>query len=277
MNGVVEISLWRFAIIYVLLIVVLIVMKKCRVRQTRLLFVASLRMTVQLILAGLILTWIFKNPHPLFTVGYIVLMTGFAVYRVLSQNRSLNPRFKAAIAGSLAVSGISVVLFFVLVIVNQNFFNPQYTITLSGMIFGNAMTGVNLGVKTFRESLERERPQLETLLNFGAPPKRILLPLVNQSLETALLPTLNSMLGMGIVSLPGMMTGQILSGTLPTTAILYQIAIMIAICTVVCLSVFGSLYLGYQTLYNKQNQFTFSDSAGEDSARPFFPKRRKKP
>jgi putative ABC transport system permease protein len=62
------------------------------------------------------------------------------------------------------------------------------------------------------------------------------------------------MLGMGIVALPGMMTGQILSGTLPSTAILYQIAIMIAICTVVCLSSFGSLYFGFKTLYNKRNQ-----------------------
>ena len=98
---------------------------------------------------------------------------------------------------------------------------------------------------------------MESLLHLGLTPQKILLPMVNQALETALLPTLNSMLGMGIVSLPGMMTGQILSGTLPTTAILYQISIMIAICAVVCLSVFGSLYFGYKTLYNSRNQFLY--------------------
>ena len=136
-------------------------------------------------------------------------------------------------------------------------FNPQYIIPLSGMIMGNAMTGVNLAIKSFRETLDQQRNRINTLINLGIIPQKILLPFVNQSLETALLPTMNSMLGMGIVSLPGMMTGQILSGTLPTTAILYQISIMIAICTVVCLSVFSSLYLGYQTLYNKKNQFTF--------------------
>jgi putative ABC transport system permease protein len=65
------------------------------------------------------------------------------------------------------------------------------------------------------------------------------------------------MIGMGIVSLPGMMTGQILSGTLPTTAIMYQIAIMIAICTAVCLTVFCSLHFGYKTLYNKRNQIIY--------------------
>ena len=90
--------------------------------------------------------------------------------------------------------------------------------------------------------------------NLGVTPKKILLPYVNNSLETALLPTLNSMVGMGIVSLPGMMTGQILAGTLPTVAIMYQIAIMIAICAAVCISVFCSLNLGYKSLYNKKNQ-----------------------
>ncbi|HEY4544033.1 MAG TPA: ABC transporter permease, partial [Tissierellaceae bacterium] len=100
------------------------------------------------------------------------------------------------------------------------------------------------------------RNRIDTLLNIGVTPKKILLPFVNQALETALLPTMNSMLGMGIVALPGMMTGQILSGTLPTTAILYQISITIVICTVVCLSVFGSLYLGYRTMYNENNQIS---------------------
>ncbi|MCX7615761.1 MAG: ABC transporter permease, partial [Clostridiales bacterium] len=121
-------------------------------------------------------------------------------------------------------------------------------------VMGNAMTGTALGIKTFRESFSGQKSKMEALLNIGVNPSKILLPFVNQALETALVPTLNSMLGMGIVALPGMMTGQILSGTLPKTAILYQIAIMIAICTAVCLSVFGSLYLGYKTLYNKKKQ-----------------------
>lgn len=257
MSGIVPISIQRFFVIYLLLIIVLAIMKKSNIDQTKLLFVGSMRMTVQLVIAGFILTYILKNPHPAFTIGYLVAMIVFAIHRVLSKNKELNLRFKIAIGASLSVSGIAIVLFFVMAIVNQDIFNPQYTIPLSGMIFGNAMTGVNLGVKTFRESIDSERARIETLLNFGAKPKHILLPFVNQALETAILPTLNSMVGMGIVSLPGMMTGQILSGTLPTTAILYQIAIMIAICTVVCLSVFGSLYFGYRTLYNDRNQINY--------------------
>jgi len=254
MNGVIAMNIGQFALIYLLLLVVLAVMKKCKINQTRLLVVASMRMTVQLVLAGLILTYIFENPHPLFTVAYILLMTGFAIYLVLKRNPTLNTRFKMIAGASLAAAGISVVCFFIVLVVGVSLFNPQYTIPISGMVIGNAMTGLGLGLKTFNESVKTQRPKIEALINLGVRPKKILTPFVNGALETALLPTLNSMLGMGIISLPGMMTGQILSGTLPMTAILYQIAIIIAICTVTCLAVFCALFFGYRTLYNERDQ-----------------------
>ncbi len=257
MNGIIELSIGRFALIYLLLIIVLLIMKKCKINQTKLLFVASLRMSVQLVLAGLILTYIFKNPHPVFTIIYLVLMTVFAIYMVLSANKSINKNFKIVIAVSLAATGLLIVCFFIMAVVGVSIFNPQYTIPISGMIIGNAMTGVKLGLKTFNESIKAQKNKINTLLNIGVTPQRIIIPFVNQSIETALVPTLNSMLGMGIISLPGMMTGQILSGTIPTTAILYQIAIIIAICTVTCLAVFCSLYFGSRTLYNKREQIVF--------------------
>jgi len=252
--GAVQLGLVQFSLIYLLLILVLGIMKKARIQQTKLLIVASIRMTVQLVLAGLVLTYSFQNPHPAFTSAYLIAMITFSIHRVLSKNKKLNRQFKIAVSASLAFSGLCILAFFVIVVVRQNFFNPQYAIPLAGMIIGNAMTGVTLGLKTFTESIKDQRNKIETLINLGVTPKKILLPYANSALETALLPTLNSMLGMGIISLPGMMTGQILSGTLPTTAILYQIAIMIAICTAVCLTVFCSLNFGYKTLYNKRAQ-----------------------
>ena len=258
MQGIVKLQIWQFSLIYLLLVVVLLIMKKSQINQTKLLIIASLRMTVQLVLAGLILTYIIENTHPIFTVAYFVLMTVFAIVRTLNNNRGLNRGFKLAIAGSISFAGLFVVVFFVYLVVGESVFNPQYMIPVSGMVVGNAMTGTILGVKTFRESFSGQRNKIEALLNIGAKPKKILLPFVNQAIETALLPTLNSMLGMGIIALPGMMTGQILSGTLPTTAILYQIAIMIAITTAVCLAVFGSLYFGYRSIYNDRNQIVLN-------------------
>ena len=253
-NDIISLDIWRFAIIYLLLLIVLFVMKKCKINQTKLLIVASIRMTVQLVLAGLVLTYIFENPHPLFTVGYVLLITAFAVFIVLRRNRAINSRFKFMAGLSLAISGLAVICFFIMAIIGVSIFNPQYTIPISGMIMGNAMTGVSLGLKTFNENVHTQKPQIDTLINMGVTPRKILTPFVNKAIETALLPTLNSMLGMGIVSLPGMMTGQILSGTLPTTAILYQIAILISISTVACLAVFCSLYFGSKTLYNEKSQ-----------------------
>ncbi len=254
MNDTVQISIFNFALIYLLLIIVGIIMKVSKINQTKLLLVASIRMTVQLALAGYVLTYIFDKPSPILVCAYVISMCVFAVYRILSVNKGLNRKFKLIIAGSISLSAIFIISFFVTVVVGESLFNPQYTIPISGMIIGNAMTGITLGVKTFMAKTKDSKLQIEVLLNQGAKPKNILKPFVNNALETALLPTINSMLGMGIVSLPGMMTGQILSGELPTTAILYQISINICLAAVVSLSVFLSLNLGYKTLYNKQNQ-----------------------
>ncbi len=256
MSSIIELNILQFSFIYLLLIVVLALMKRAKINQTKLLLIGTVRMSVQLVLAGFILTYIFANPHPLFTVAYIAAMVIFSIIRILGKNKWLNKRFKIAVSLSLTLSGVFILAYFTLIVVGVSVFNPQYTIPIGGMIIGNSMTGITLGLKTFNESITSNKSRIESLLNLGATPKCILLPYVNRALETALLPTLNSMLGMGIIALPGLMTGQILSGTSPSIAILYQIAIMVAITTAVCLSVFCSLHFGYKTLYNHQNQIS---------------------
>ncbi len=255
MNDAVQISILNFTLIYLLLIIVGVVMKMSKINQTKLLIIASIRMTIQLTIAGYVLIYIFDNPSPILVCGYVILMSIFAVYRILSVNKGLNRRFQIIIAGSISLSAILIIVFFITIVIGESIFNPQYTIPISGMIIGNAMTGITLGVRTFISKVKDSKLQIEVLLNQSAKPKNILKPMVNTALETALLPTINSMLGMGIVSLPGMMTGQILSGELPTTAILYQISINICLAAVVSLAVYLSLNLGYKTLYNKENQF----------------------
>lgn len=258
-SSVASITFYRFLAIYILLLIVLFIMKKSKIDQTKLLILSSLRMTIQLMLSGMILTYIFKNPHPLFTITYLSIMIVYSILRIYRKNNRINKSFKKSIAIGLSFSILGVIIYFIAVVVNENLFNPQYVIPIGGMLAGNAMTGVNLGIKSFYDRLDDQKDMMESLLNFGANPKDILRPLVNSSLETALIPTLNNMAGMGIVALPGMMTGQILSGTLPMTAILYQISIMIAIATVVCLSIFISLYFGYKSLFNDNMQWILDE------------------
>ncbi|MCI5773993.1 MAG: ABC transporter permease [Erysipelotrichaceae bacterium] len=254
MKEVIEIQIWQFLCIYLLLLLILAIMRKCKVDKSKMLLMASFKMTIQLALAGFILTYIFDNPHLIFTIAYLVAMISFTIYRVLKQQPQLNNRFKLIIAGSIAFSGLFTIFYFIFIVVGNNAFTPQYVIPISGMLMGNTMTGVSLGLKTFVEALKDQKYRIEALSCAGVAADKILLPFVKQGLETAILPTLNSMLGMGIVSLPGMMTGQMLAGTLPTTAILYQIAIIISICATVCLSCFIALYFGSKTLYGHKRQ-----------------------
>ncbi len=248
MSGADSLQIGQFLMIYLLLLIVGFVMKKCGINEIKRLTVSSIRMTVQLVAAGFILMYLFEKPHPVLIMLYVSVMMIFSIYRVLSKNKQLNKKFKAIIAGSIIFSGVSVLWYFVCIVVSQNFFDPQYVIPISGMLLGNTMTALSLGIKTFADSLKGDAQKINALLSAGASPEDVLRPLIRKALETAMIPTINSMVGMGIVSLPGMMTGQILSGTLPLTAILYQIAIMIAICTVVSLSTFLSLYFGHKTL-----------------------------
>jgi putative ABC transport system permease protein len=99
-----------------------------------------------------------------------------------------------------------------------------------------------------------QRALVEEALILGATPQEASKNIINNTFDAAILPTINSMVGMGIVFLPGMMTGQILSGTAPTTAIAYQIAIMLGILGAVALSVMIMLQLGYRTFFNKEAQ-----------------------
>lgn len=147
--GAVSMGILQFSLIYVLLLVVLFVMNRSKIHQSKLLVLASVRMTVQLVLVGFILTYIFANPRPIYTILFIVAMMAFSIQRVLSSQKGLNFRFKIMVSLSFCISGLFVLCYFVIVVVRQDIFNPQYTIPLAGMIMGNAMTGITLGLKSF--------------------------------------------------------------------------------------------------------------------------------
>ncbi|MCL2712212.1 MAG: iron export ABC transporter permease subunit FetB [Methanomassiliicoccaceae archaeon] len=251
-----ELGLINFALIYLLLFIILAVMKRSKIDQSKTLIVACFRMTVQLVLAGLILTFVFDNPSPWITSLYVIVMILFASFIVINKNRWLNRKFKVYVIFAIGSSGICVLLYFILIVMNADVFDPQYAIPLAGMIIGNSMTGMALGLKAFNSELSSNADRIEALLNVGAEPKKIMNPFVNKAVEFAMMPTITSMLSMGIISLPGMMTGQILSGTAPAVAVLYQIAILIAISVAVCMTVFIALNLGYRTLYNERHQIT---------------------
>ena len=253
---VIRLSLWQVAIAYVFVVLVLIMLRRRGIRRETTLLLASVRMTLQLVAVGFVLMAVFENPHPLATAGIVLLMVGFAVYTLFRKfKKDLTPALRRVIAISMPIGTVPVLLFFLwLVIGIDPLYDPQYVIPITGMIVGNSMTGISLGVHTLLSRLKNNRAEVEEALALGATPKQASNDIVNDAFDAAIIPTLNSMLGMGIIFLPGMMTGQILSGVDPTLAILYQIVIMLGILGGVSMTTYLFLTIGVKAFFTAEKQ-----------------------
>jgi len=197
---------------------------------------AIARMFIQLMLVGYALLFVFDNPSPLFTSLLLALMSIAASWIALNVGQQVNPKLFVAALVSICLGGGSV-----LVVVTQGvlsiepWYNPRYLLPLAGMIFTSSMTAISLSLERFESELEN-----------GAEAKLAL----NKAFNAAMIPVINSMLAVGVVSLPGMMTGQILSGVEPVVAARYQIMVMCMIFsstgfTVFCFTHFLSKQYSY--------------------------------
>lgn len=255
-NGVIDLTVFQVALAYIFVLIVLVIMRILGIKREKELIISSVRMTLQLILVGYVLIYIFDNPNPFITVVIIIVMEAFAVHTVFGKYKGkLSLPLKKVIAFSMSLGTLSCLVYFLMIVVRISpWYLPQYFIPIAGMFIGNAMTGISLGVKLLLEGMIIQRALVEEALILGATPQASTRSIINNTFDAAILPTMNSMVGMGIVFLPGMMTGQILSGTAPTTAIAYQIAIMLGILGAVALTVIIMLQLGYRTFFNKDEQ-----------------------
>ena len=255
-NGIIQLSIIQLSIAYGLVLIVFLLLRIRKIPHQKLLFLATFRMSLQLVLVGYILIYLFDTQNPYFTVIIIIIMQAFSIYTILKRFKDkLSNALIKVIVIAFPGATLSVLFYFLFLIVQITpWYNPQYFIPLAGMIVGNSMTGVILGLSQMIQALHQQREHIEEALILGADVSQAMKPVIDQSFSNAIIPTLNTMLGMGIVFLPGMMTGQILSGVSPLTAISYQIAIMLGILTTVSLSVLLILYFGSKTYFNSQSQ-----------------------
>ncbi|MCA9113576.1 MULTISPECIES: ABC transporter permease [Actinomycetes] len=192
---------------------------------------AAVRMTAQLVVVGFVLTWVFDNPNPAITVLLLAIMIGFGIFTVYGQHRGrMNARQRWVVAAALAVGPVLALAVFLVGIVQiPQFWDPRYVIPTAGMIIGNSMTGVNLALNGIQNGMRDRRSEVEQALYLGATPARATRDIRTDAFTSAVTPTTTSMLSMGIIFLPGMMTGQILSGVDPLIAVVYQAVIMVGI------------------------------------------------
>lgn len=252
----VDISFLQLLTAYVFILILLVLVRWRKIPREKEIMIATFRMTIQLVLVGYLLMYVFKHMNIYYTVIIIVIMEVFAIHNIFERVKtSISASLKKAIAWSMITGTLVSLIYFDFVVVHfAPWYNPRYFIPIGGMIIGNAMTGITLGVSTLLEGMKSRRHLVEAALMLGSTPYEAAKGIINHAFDSAILPTINNMVGMGIIFLPGMMTGVILSGSSPLTAIKYQIAIMLGITGSVSISVILFLYIGYRSFFNSRAQ-----------------------
>jgi len=219
--------------------------------------IAGLRTTIQLFLIGFILKVLFEQTH----LGWISLL---AMVMLLVAGREVMARQKRRFGGwwgfglgtlSMFVSSFSITVIVLLVIIqNDPWYQPQYAIPLLGMMLGNTMTGIALALDRLTDSAWQQRGVIEARLLLGHHWRIAIRDMARDSVRVGLVPMINAMAAAGLVSLPGMMTGQILSGTPPLEAVKYQILIMFMITAGTGFATMGAVWIGARRLFDERQR-----------------------
>ena len=230
--GYIPLDYGHVALAATLLVLNAILSYALELRLERQLIIAALRMTVQLLLVGLVLTYLFALASPWLTAGVALVMVAFAGREIMArQERRLRGWWAYGLGASTMMLAAAVVT--VLALSTQirpdPWYDPRYAIPIFGMILGNAMTGISLGLNGLTTAAARERGAIEAQLTLGATRWEAMRPVSRQALRSGFMPIINAMAATGVVALPGMMTGQILAGVDPTQAVKYQLLIMFLI------------------------------------------------
>ncbi len=247
---IIDLSLWDLVTVYSLLLMSIGLAHLLKAGQSKDLFWSGLRMFVQLIVVGYVLHLIFALETALPVLLILIVMIGFAVQTIGARVKKKMPHFYRVVGTAILFGCGGMTFFFCsLVIGLEPWYDPRYLIPLAGMIIGNSMTGARLAVERLAAEFSERRDEIETALCLGGSIQAVSETAVSSAFRAALIPSVNAMAAMGLVFLPGMMTGQILSGTEPLIAVKYQIAIMCVITGSVSLTTFLILRLGYRAYF----------------------------
>tara|TARA_B110000438_G_C15774502_1_gene633428 strand:- start:682 stop:1392 length:711 start_codon:yes stop_codon:yes gene_type:complete len=173
---------------------------------------ANFRMIVQLLLVGYFLTYLFETNKPIIIVALVFLMIGVSTWIALRSFKNQKTKPYLTVLLSIGVPGLTLLIIVTQFVIEMSrWFEPNLVIPIAGMIFANSMNTVSLAAERFESELKRGESYISAR---------------QTALDATLIPQINSLFAVGLVSLPGMMTGQILSGIDPHIAVRYQIMVM---------------------------------------------------
>jgi len=189
--------------------------------------IATLRTVVQLFLVGYFLAVVFAWRNPWAVLAVLLVMLTIAAMVARNRISKTLPRLLPLLWSSLlATTALTLSYTSLVVIQPQTWYEPRYVIPLAGIILGNAMTAAAIAGDRLVSTLQSSRLEIETHLSLGATPTQAIHRYRREAIKAGLIPTVNSMMVVGIVKLPGIITGQLLSGIDPLNAAIYQMLIM---------------------------------------------------
>ncbi len=229
-GGIVPIGTWQLVLCVTFVAVAGGIAAAMRLGLLRSILWATVRTVVQLSLVGYVLTGLFAVNHPLLIAGVVTLMCLIAARE--SRGRAPNvPEYSVGLAFlALTASTYLVgIVTCVLIIRPEPWYTARIALPVAGLLLGNAMTGITLSVDRLYSEVRSRAAEAETWLALGATPAEAVRDCQREGLRAGMTPIINAMMVVGIVSLPGMMSGQILGGVDPLVAARYQIVVMLMI------------------------------------------------
>lgn len=251
----IHISNFNLAFATVLILVTLLVSLKERLGLEKDLLIGAVRTFVQLTLVGYILQFIFDTRRWYWVILALAIMITVAGWNALKRQKVRWRRLFWILTTGITFGGVlilAIVIGFVLRV--RPWYLPQYIIPLAGMIIGNSMVGAALAANRLSTDIQGHRREIELALSLGATARQAVNPYLRDALKTAMMPTISSMMTVGIVQLPGMMTGQIIAGTNPNSAVRYQVVVMYMIAAATAITVMTVALWLYRCYFTTSHQ-----------------------
>ncbi len=222
-----------------------------RLHLTRELVVAAARAGAQLVAVGAVLVLLFGHTGLPGALGWVVLMIVIAGQVAGRRGRGLPRAQWTATAGVAVGSAVTLGTLIAFAVISTE---PRVVVPVGGMIVSGAMQATGLALRRLREDAEAARPAIEARLSLGLPAREAFLPHQRSALRTALLPTIDSTKVVGLISLPGAMTGLILAGIDPLTAIRYQIVVMYMLLAATAIAALTTTRLAEHALFDQAHR-----------------------
>lgn len=250
--GAEDISYLSLLFLALLVIPILYMNIKFKLLVNKRIIVSILRMTIQLSLVGLYLEYIFMWNLWYVNLLYVFVMMSLAAFSII---KSVNLPYRKMIVPTfvaIMIPSLTLLFYFNIVVVRADYiFDAKYVIPIAGMILGNVLSGVIVGMNSFYKGIAAAEKTYHYRLALGATAIQARAPYFREAVFSTINPTIASMATIGLIALPGMMTGQILGGSEPFVAIKYQIAIMLIIFIVKYFTIVLALWFCSRTLFDR--------------------------